>query len=63
LTLATGSTDKTVKYWDLETFQSISAASVDSSEIRHLSFYEDNADLLFAASNDHVRLWNVETNK
>jgi WD40 repeat protein len=36
---------------------------VDSSDIRHLSFYEDNADLLFAASSDHVRLWNVETNK
>jgi len=28
-----------------------------------MSFYEDNADLLFAASNDTVRLWNVETNK
>lgn len=36
---------------------------MDTSEIRHLSFYEDNADLLFAASSDHVRLWNVETNK
>jgi WD40 repeat protein len=36
---------------------------MDSSDIRHLSFYEDNADLLFAASSDHVRLWNVETNK
>jgi WD40 repeat protein len=29
----------------------------------HLSFYEENSDLLFAASNDNVRLWNVETNK
>lgn len=28
-----------------------------------MSFYDDNADLLFAASNDTVRLWNVETNK
>lgn len=28
-----------------------------------MSFYDENADLLFAASNDHVRLWNVETNK
>lgn len=28
-----------------------------------MSFYEENADLLFAASNDHIRLWNVETNK
>ena len=28
-----------------------------------MSFYEDNADLLFAASSDHIRLWNVETCK
>ena len=61
--MASGSTDKTVKYWDLESFKNICVTSVDSSDIRHLSFYEDNADLLFAASSDHVRLWNVETNK
>lgn len=63
LTLATGSTDKTVKYWDLESFDQICCTTNDSSEINHLCFYEENADLLFAASNDHVRLWNVETNK
>ena len=63
LTLACGSTDKRVKYWDLENFQNISVTSVDTSEIQHLDFYEDNPDLLFAASNDNVRLWNVETNK
>ena len=63
LTLAYGSTDKTVKYWDLENFQNICKTAEDTSEIVHLSFYEENPDLLFAASNDHIRLWNVETNK
>lgn len=63
LTLASGSSDKTVKYWDLESFKNICVTSVDSTEIRHLSFYEENADLLFAASNDNIKLWNVETNK
>ena len=61
--MGVGSTDKTVKYWDLETFQSICQTTVDSSEIQHLSFYEENADLLFAASSDNIRLWNVETCK
>lgn len=63
MTLACGSSDKTVKYWDLETFQNISVTSMDTSEILHLSFYESNAELLFAASSDNVRLWNVETSK
>ena len=63
MTLGAGSTDKTVKYWDLETFESICETSPDSSEIQHLSFYEENADVLFAASTDNIRVWNVETNK
>jgi len=63
LTLACGSTDKTVKYWDLENFQNICKTSVDTSEVLHLSFYDENPDLLFASSSDHIRLWNVETNK
>lgn len=63
MTLACGSSDKSVKYWDLENFQKICNTSMDTSEILHLSFYEENPDLLFAASNDNVRLWNIETNK
>lgn len=63
LTLAYGSYDKSVCYWDLENFQSICQTAPDTSDIIHLSFYEENPDLLFAASHDHIRLWNVETNK
>ena len=40
LTLAAGSTDKRLKYWDLENFQLISQSSNDTSEISHLDFYE-----------------------
>lgn len=36
---------------------------MDTSEIMHLDFYENNADLLFTASNDHVRLWDIEHGK
>ena len=28
-----------------------------------MSFYDGNAELLFAASSENVRLWNVETSK
>ena len=63
LTLACGSSDKTVKYWDLESFQQISCTTKDQQEIRHLSFIEQNPDLVFSASQENIRLWNVETNR
>lgn len=52
-----------MKYWDLETFDKICNTSMDSSEIMHLSFFEKNPDLLFSASNENIRLWNIETGR
>eukprot|EP00347_Sterkiella_histriomuscorum_P009360 403341515 len=64
LALANGSTDRTVKYWDLEQFSSINVTPQDSSPITNLTFDEDrNAEFLFAASNESIKLWNIETNK
>mmetsp|Transcript_13029 Transcript_13029/g.20217 ORF Transcript_13029/g.20217 Transcript_13029/m.20217 type:complete len:104 (+) Transcript_13029:735-1046(+) len=28
-----------------------------------MSFYEENSEILFAASKEHVRVWNIEQNK
>jgi katanin p80 WD40 repeat-containing subunit B1 len=64
LTLANGSTDRTVKYWDLETFKSINVTPIDSSPITNLTFDEEKSpDYLFAASGENIKLWNVENNK
>ena len=63
LTLANGSTDRTVKYWDLETFQSVSQTRADSQAISHLAFSELNAEHLFAVSQDNLKVWNIENNK
>lgn len=54
LTIAFGCNDNTVNYWDLENFSCICQTGPDISEISHLSFYEENCDLLFAASGDHI---------
>ena len=62
--MANGSTDRTVKYWDLEQFQNINVTPVDSSPITNLTFDEDKSpDYLFAASNENIKLWNIENNK
>jgi katanin p80 WD40 repeat-containing subunit B1 len=64
LALANGSTDKTVKYWDLEQFSNINITPIDSSAITNLTFDEErNAEYLFAASSENIKLWNIETNK
>ena len=64
LALANGSTDKTVKYWDLEQFTNINVTPIDSSAITNLTFDEEkNAEYLFAASSENIKLWNIENNK
>ena len=64
LTLANGSTDKTVKYWDLETFKCINVTPIDTSPITNMTFDEEkNPDYLFSASGENIKLWNVENNK
>ena len=63
LTMANGSSDRTVKYWDLENFSTISQTKADSSAISHLAFSEQNAEHVFAISQENLKVWNVETNK
>lgn len=53
-----------MKYWDLEQFLNISVSPNDSSAITNMTFDEEKSpDLLFAASGENIKLWNVETNK
>jgi katanin p80 WD40 repeat-containing subunit B1 len=64
LALANGSTDRTVKYWDLENFTNINVTPVDSSPIMNMTFDEEkSADYLFVASGENIKLWNIENNK
>ena len=62
LALASGSSSRIVSYWDLEQFSLIHATQADSSPISHLAF-DENAEFLFAGSNDNIKLWNIENNK
>jgi WD40 repeat protein len=61
--MANGSSDRTVKYWDLETMESISQSATDASTITHLTFSGECPDHLFACSSENIRLWNIETNQ
>ena len=61
--MANGSTDRTVKYWDLESMENISKSGRDSTPISHICFSTENPDHLFACSAENIRLWNIETNQ
>ena len=62
MALANGSSDGTVKYWDLETFKNITITNHDVSSVNHLLFNEQNAEHLFAASSSNLRVMNIENN-
>lgn len=51
-----------MKYWDLETFENVTKTSGDTSGILNLAFSHEHQDLLFACSQDNIRIWNIETN-
>lgn len=38
--MANGSSDRTVKYWDLETMANITRTTIDASPISHIAFSE-----------------------
>jgi len=63
LTLANGSSDKTVKYWDLEQFSNVSTTALHSNAITNIVFDENNSEVLFAASGENIKCWNIENNK
>jgi katanin p80 WD40 repeat-containing subunit B1 len=53
--LATGSADRTVKFWDLETFSLVCSSDIESAPVRALSFYSE-ANCLFTAYTNTLRV-------
>jgi len=62
LSLANGSSDRTVKYWDLEQFSLINTTFGDTGPISHIAFSPNHPEHLFTVCNDNIRLWNIENN-
>ena len=62
-TIANGSTDRSIKFYDLEKFEAINVTPYDLSSIQALCFCEEEPDLAFACSQDHLKVWNLETNE
>ena len=54
--LATGSIDRTVKYWDLEKWQLISETKTEATAIQKLCFSSDGK-ILFSAAHESLKVF------
>jgi katanin p80 WD40 repeat-containing subunit B1 len=60
--LASSSEDRTLKYWDLETFDMISTSDVESNYVQNFAFSVDGS-CLFGAYSDSLKVWGWEPPK
>ncbi|WP_043999549.1 nSTAND1 domain-containing NTPase, partial [Microcystis aeruginosa] len=60
-TLATGSEDKTIKLWNVETGQEIRTLKGHDWFVNSVSFSPDGKTLVSGSGDNTIKLWNVET--
>ena len=58
ITLAYGSKDKTIRYWDLENYNLISQTPFDRLPIEQIAF-ESNGTHFFCATNEALKYWTI----
>ena len=61
--LATGSSDTTIKLWDVETGQEIRTLKGHNGHVYSASFSSDGKTLASGSEDTTIKLWNVETGK
>jgi WD40 repeat protein len=62
-TLATGSVDKTIKLWDVETGKEIRTLKGHNDSIISVSFSPDSKTLATASADKTIKLWDVKAGK
>ncbi|BBD59134.1 WD-repeat protein [Nostoc sp. HK-01] len=62
-TLASGSYDKTIKLWNLETGKEIRTLKGHDNTVRSVNFSPDGKTLASGSSDKTIKLWNLETGK
>ena len=60
-TLASGSADRTIKLWDVETGAEIRSLSGHDEEVNSVSFSPDGQTLASGSADNTIKLWDVET--
>ncbi|NCQ94376.1 MAG: hypothetical protein GPJ13_04130, partial [Microcystis aeruginosa W11-06] len=60
-TLVSGSRDKTIKLWNVETGQEIRTLKGHDDYVRSINFSPDGKTLVSGSADNTIKLWNVET--
>jgi WD40 repeat protein len=61
LTLASGSSDNTIKIWDLETWQPLFTIDAHNDVVTSVAFSPDGLTLASGSSDNTIRIWNAIT--
>ena len=59
--LASGSNDKTVRFWDVKTGQLIRTLNGHEDEVKAIAFFPNGKILVSVTWNGFIRFWNVQT--
>ena len=57
--LASSSADRTVKFWDLDTFSNVETAGPEATSVRAIEFTA-NGEAMFSATQDCLKVWTWE---
>ncbi len=61
--MASGSLDKTVKFWSIESQKKVATLQGHSSYVFSIAFSPDGKYLASSSHDNTVKLWNVESQK
>ncbi|CAD5943552.1 serine/threonine-protein kinase [Planktothrix agardhii] len=62
-TLASGSRDKTIKLWDVQSQQEIATLTVHSTAFTSVAFSPDGGTLASGSKNNTIKLWDVQSQR
>ena len=60
-TIVSGSKDKKIKLWSVETGQAIKTLAGHSNDITSVAFSPDGKTVVSGSSDKNIKLWSVET--
>ena len=60
-TIISGSADKTIRMWDIETGQCLRTFSGHTNWVNSVALFSDNSKMVYGSHDKTIKLWDIET--